>query len=104
MLEKCPICEATLINGTDSKLKITYPPEKLQEFAAGLLSIEQLNEFALFHYERHRLCPNHGNRDTIIEDGVERFIAPPCQNYYGIRGGTIEVPDVVVEIIKIEDN
>jgi len=104
MLDTCPECGRPLRNGTDSKQYIEYPPEKLQEFTAGLLSIEQLNEFALIYYNRTRLCANEGNANIMIdENGKETLLNPPCFNYYGKFGGTIENPDVIVETLKIKD-
>jgi hypothetical protein len=118
MIDMCPICGTPLVNGKDSKQMIKYPPEKLQEFAAGLLSIEQLNDFAIIYYHRERLCPNSGNNDFTVSaryKGIEQDeaikqailkgdtvpISPPCPNYHG---GDLSNPAVVVETIEIIDN
>lgn len=101
MLDKCPDCGTPLINGRDGKQRIEYPPAKLQEFAAGLLSIEQLNEFAIIYYTRERLCPNAGNNDTFFNKDGGQPLHPPCKNYHG---GDTSNPAVVVETIKMIDN
>lgn len=104
MLDTCSECGRPLRNGVDSKQYIEYPPDKLQEFTAGLLSITQLNEFAIIYYNRTRLCANEGNANVMIEkDGKEIPLNPPCSNFYGIRGGKIDSPDVIVETLKIKD-
>lgn len=110
----CPICQNPkgLINGVDSKQYIEYPPDKLEQFAAGELSLTQLNEFAIIYYNRTRLCDNTGNGNIWVNDkgepildinGNPKFLNPPCQNYYAIRGGSLENPDVIVETLKIKD-
>jgi hypothetical protein len=63
MPEKCPVCGRYLQNGQDSKQKIEYPPDKLQEFEEGLITLEQLNEHAIIYYMRPRLCINPNCRE-----------------------------------------
>lgn len=104
MLESCPICNRPLRNGVDSKQYIEYPLDKLQQFTAGSLTIAQLNEFALIYYDRQRLCANEGNSNVMVDKyGKEIPLNPSCPNFYGIRGGTIDNPDVIVETLKIKD-
>lgn len=82
-MNKCPSCGRGLRIGKDSPLKIEYPPEKLQEFAAGLLSIEQLNEHAIFYYMRDCVCPSQS---------IPELDGKPCPQF-----------GKVVETIKIID-
>lgn len=125
MFDTCPLCERPLIIGQDGKQQIEYTEENLAKFKAGEITLEELNETAIIFYMRPRLCNNKGNNNLAIRDDViykykdmdsdealamaiskseTKLLNPPCQNYYGIRGGTIENPDVVVEWIKIIDN
>lgn len=122
----CPICQNPkgLINGIDSKQYIEYPPDKLEQFEAGELTLTQLNEFAEIYYNRTRLCDNAGNSNYTIKDsaiykysgmspeeglalahasGDTYLLNPPCINYYGRMGGTLENPNYVVETLKIKD-
>ena len=105
MLETCPLCGQALRNGMDSKNHVKYDPELKAKFDAGEITLEELNEHAEIYYFRDRLCFNSGNQNTFKDgEGNEHLMNPPCPNYYGIRGGTIETPDVVVEAVTIEDN
>jgi hypothetical protein len=105
MIETCPICSRPLRNGKDSKQYIEYDPADRAQFDAGEIALEELNERAKIFYDRDRLCFNSGNENTYKdEQGNEHLLNPPCANFYAIRGGTIENPDVVVEVVKIEDN
>lgn len=105
MLEVCPICGQSLRNGIDGQNKIRYPVEFRNKFDSGEITLEELNDHAEVYYERARLCFNSGNANPYVSgDGKEFLLNPPCANFYGIRGGTIENPDVVVETITIIDN
>ncbi|MGE5328003.1 MAG: hypothetical protein ACM3KR_00645 [Deltaproteobacteria bacterium] len=105
MLEQCLLCQTYLINGTDGKQQIEYTEENKAKFIAGEITLEQLNETAQITYTRTRLCPNQGNQNKVKDaEGNDVLLNPPCGNYYGIRGGTLENPDVIVETIKIIDN
>jgi hypothetical protein len=105
MLDVCPLCQRPLRNGTDGPNIIKYPQEYRDKFDAGEITLEELNEHAQVYYERARLCFNEGNQNTFTDgDGKTHLLNPPCSNFYGIRGGTIENPDTVVEYVTIEDN
>lgn len=105
MLETCNLCGQTLRNGADGPNKIRYPEEWRTKFDAGEITLEELNDHAQVYYERARLCFNSGNENTFTDErGNVIRTNPPCPNFYGIRGGTIENPDVVVETVVIEDN
>lgn len=106
-LELCPLCGHKLIIGTDSKQYIKYDPEYRAKFEAGEIDLDELSKHIKVFYDRTRLCSNAGNENTLQygESDSDKFVLnPPCQNYYGIRGGTIENPDVIVETVTIEDN
>ena len=92
MLENCPICGRALRNGQDGKQQIEYPPEKLQEFAEGRITLEQLNGHAIIYYMRPRLC---------VQKSIPENDGQPCSNYCG---DDISNPVKVVEWIKIIDN
>jgi hypothetical protein len=99
MLDVCPLCGQTLRNGVDGPQYIKYDPAEFEGKEPG-----ETVEVKVF-YDRPRLCFNSGNQNTFKdEEGVEHLMNPPCQNYYAIRGGTIENPDVIVETVTIEDN
>lgn len=104
MQEVCPLCGTPLINGSDGKQKIEYTEENRALYENGQITLDELNETAKIYYMRKRLCPNLGNQNTYQDETGTHLINPPCQNYYGIRGGTIQNPDVFVEEIKIYDN
>lgn len=107
MLEVCPLCGQSLRNGMDGPNKIRYTAEDRKKFDAGEITLEELNDHAEVYYERARLCFNSGNENTLRYGTGEneiRQLNPPCANFYGVRGGTIENPDVVVETITIIDN
>lgn len=99
MLDVCPLCGTPLRNGLDRPQYIIYDPTQFAEKQSG----DRVE--VKVYYDRVRLCPNMGNNNTVVkEDGAEVLVNPPCPNYYGVRGGTIENPDVIVEEIQIEDN
>ena len=103
-MENCPICNRPLINGGDSKQQIEYSDENLAKFRNAEITLEELNETARIFYNRIRICDNKGNDNTIEDETGVHQLQPPCPNYYGVRGGTIEKPDIIVETIKIYDN
>jgi hypothetical protein len=103
-MDNCPICNRPLINGCDEKQQIEYTEENLAKFTAGEISLAELNETARIYYTRIRLCDNKGNDETIEDKNGIHKVNPPCPNYYGIRGGTIDKPDIIVKTIKIYDN
>ena len=105
MLETCPLCGQSLRNGKDSKQYIEYDPADRTAFNAGEITLEELNNRAKIFYNRDRLCFNEGNQNTYTdEENRVHLLNPPCANFYGQNGGTIENPFVVVEVVKIEDN
>ena len=83
MMNNCPTCGRGLRIGQDSPLKIEYPPDKLQEYAAGMISLEQLNEHAVFYYMREFVCPSQS---------IPELEGKPCPQF-----------GKVVETIKIYD-
>lgn len=113
MLDVCPICSRPLRNGVDGKQYIKYDPEYRAKFDAGEITLEELSEHITVYYDRQRLCFNEGNKDIWVDNegkpildinGKVQYLNPPCANFYGIRGGTIENPDVIVETVIMEDN
>ena len=105
MLETCPLCNRPLRNGKDGKQYIEYAPEDRAKFDSGDITLEELNNRAKIFYNRDRLCFNEGNQNTYTdENGKVHLIDPPCANFYGQSGGTIENPFIIVEVVKIEDN
>ena len=101
MLEFCPTCGQKLSNAYDSKQYIEYPAAKLQEFAADLLTLDQLNEFALIYYNRVRVCTNKGNNDFLVkENGDNELLNPPCPMWCG---EDMSNPKVIIETLKIKD-
>lgn len=104
MLEFCPICKQKLHIGMDTKRK-EYDQEYKAKFEAGEITIDELLEHVHVYIDRTMLCFNSGNENTMTdESGVEFKMNPPCANFYGKNGGTIEKPFVVVETVVIEDN
>jgi hypothetical protein len=105
MLEVCDLCGRPLRNGVDGPQYIKYDPEWRTKFEAGEITLDELSQHIRVFYDRQRLCFNAGNENTFTdEDGKTYKTNPPCQNFFGIRGGTIENPDVIVETVTIEDN
>lgn len=105
MLTECPICGRPLRIGTDGKQYIRYDPEYQKKFEAGEITLDELSKHIKVFYDRQMLCFNAGNQNSVkAPDGTETLIDPPCPNYFSIRGGSIENPDVVVETVTIEDN
>lgn len=105
MIETCPLCGHKLIIGKDSEKKIKYDPEDVAKFQNGKITLEELTTLAKIYFTRTMLCSFSGNENTLVGgDGKEFTLNPPCQNYYGRDGGTIDNPHAVVEVVTIEDN
>lgn len=107
MLEVCPICGMPLMIGTDGPQYIKYDPEYRAKFEAGEIDLDELSKHIKVYYDRTLLCKNAGNENTLQygENDSDKFVLnPPCPNYYGRNGHTIEDPFIIVETITIEDN
>lgn len=103
----CPLCEEGLIIGKDGEQYIKYDPEYRAKFEAGEITLDELSKHIKVYYDRTLLCKNAGNENTLqfTENEKDKFVLnPPCANFYGVRGGSIENPDVIVETVTIEDN
>lgn len=102
-MDKCPLCGNRLQIGTDTR-RNEYDPEYKAKFEAGEITLDELLLNVHRYIDRTMLCPNAGNENNMVHaDGTQEPITPPCPNYYGKNGGTMEVPAAIVEIITFED-
>ena len=103
MIEKCPLCGTRLQIGTDTKRK-EYDPEYRAKFEAGEITLDELLQHVHTYTDRTLLCPNSGTKDNLIHaDGSEDTLNPPCPNYFGKDGHTMDNPHAIVETVTFED-
>jgi hypothetical protein len=102
-MDRCPICNTPLINGTSTANVFEYSQEDLNRICAGIApdELQSINARTPQYYFRTKLCPKKGNGDTLTNKDGSMPMNPPCPNYHG---GDLNNPKKVVETIKIYDN